>query len=487
MMNPVALAENHPLCRTNREGERVLPNGQVWIPQLLLLCFASQDPHRGERAAQPYRSKTPRPPRPRRQQQKVPPLPFLLSSRSSRRAASRCKLDGGDDERLRRRVRRRRPRRAVARTTSRRTSRRIAQRRRSRSRCRRPTPRFPPSFDGANPRAPLPLPRARQSQWMVRPIVEAHGWDHESGDRGLLLSTRGSCSATPSPGRLSGQLAKDKKDSNVGFEGQISSVAHTRKLVTTAGVDVQTVGKQLAYTARAETRWKFCAVEQESPPASSPRPSSAARSRSAPSSRIRWKVTPGAKLVVSAGAVSAPTRTSRTAATAKRRFCGTRDDPSNPNSQHRGHELHELARRRRARRETPCRSVTLGKDTQLTARANSELARRGAARRSAPPPTSACSSRGSGWCRILCALIGRVQRETDVMRLNRRNKREEGKCSTNTQHETHDVAREARRRGVIRALVIRRDDAARLDVHALSFATRPSVRSNPFYGIQSLY
>jgi GTP-binding protein EngB required for normal cell division len=42
LMNPVALAENHPLCRTNRAGERVLPNGQVWKPQLLLLCFASK-------------------------------------------------------------------------------------------------------------------------------------------------------------------------------------------------------------------------------------------------------------------------------------------------------------------------------------------------------------------------------------------------------------------------------------------------------------
>ena len=42
LMNPVALAENHPNCRKNREGERVLPNGQVWMPQLLLLCFASK-------------------------------------------------------------------------------------------------------------------------------------------------------------------------------------------------------------------------------------------------------------------------------------------------------------------------------------------------------------------------------------------------------------------------------------------------------------
>lgn len=38
---PTALVENHPICRTNRIGEKILPNGMAWRPQLLLLCFAS--------------------------------------------------------------------------------------------------------------------------------------------------------------------------------------------------------------------------------------------------------------------------------------------------------------------------------------------------------------------------------------------------------------------------------------------------------------
>ncbi|CAI9099637.1 OLC1v1036489C1 [Oldenlandia corymbosa var. corymbosa] len=41
LMNPIALVENHPNCSTNRDGNRVLPNGQVWKTQLLLLCFGS--------------------------------------------------------------------------------------------------------------------------------------------------------------------------------------------------------------------------------------------------------------------------------------------------------------------------------------------------------------------------------------------------------------------------------------------------------------
>ncbi|KAF3515317.1 hypothetical protein F2Q69_00000663 [Brassica cretica] len=42
LVNPVSLVENHPACRTNRAGQRVLPNGQAWKPHLLLLSFASK-------------------------------------------------------------------------------------------------------------------------------------------------------------------------------------------------------------------------------------------------------------------------------------------------------------------------------------------------------------------------------------------------------------------------------------------------------------
>jgi hypothetical protein len=41
-MNPVALVENHPSCQRNREGQKVLPNGQSWRHQMLLLCYSSK-------------------------------------------------------------------------------------------------------------------------------------------------------------------------------------------------------------------------------------------------------------------------------------------------------------------------------------------------------------------------------------------------------------------------------------------------------------
>ena len=116
-----------------------------------------------------------------------------------------------------------------------------------------PDPALPPSFDGANPAHRYRFLEPT-SQWMVRPVVEAHGWDHESGVEGFSVD-KSFVLRNKIPGAASGQLTKDKKEANVGFEGQLS-VAHTKRLITTAGVDVQTVGKQLAYTAR-RARWKF--------------------------------------------------------------------------------------------------------------------------------------------------------------------------------------------------------------------------------------
>ncbi|GKB73982.1 hypothetical protein Tco_0935394 [Tanacetum coccineum] len=40
LMNPVSLAENHQSCRKNKDGQKVLLNGQTWRPRLLLLCYS---------------------------------------------------------------------------------------------------------------------------------------------------------------------------------------------------------------------------------------------------------------------------------------------------------------------------------------------------------------------------------------------------------------------------------------------------------------
>ncbi|RRT42898.1 hypothetical protein B296_00040901, partial [Ensete ventricosum] len=96
LMNPVALVENHPSCRRNREGQKVLPNGLSWRSQMLLLCYSSkilseansllkvQDPSPGKLFGLRLRP---------------PPLPFLLSSLLQSRAHPKLPSDHhGDNE-----------------------------------------------------------------------------------------------------------------------------------------------------------------------------------------------------------------------------------------------------------------------------------------------------------------------------------------------------------------------------------------------------
>ncbi|PIN04628.1 Small monomeric GTPase [Handroanthus impetiginosus] len=40
--NPVLMVENHPSCKVNNSGKKVLPNGQVWMPQFMLLCICTK-------------------------------------------------------------------------------------------------------------------------------------------------------------------------------------------------------------------------------------------------------------------------------------------------------------------------------------------------------------------------------------------------------------------------------------------------------------
>jgi Toc86/159 family protein import component len=84
LSNPVALVENHPACRTNRAGQRVLPNGQIWKSQLLLLCFASKILAEANTLLKLQETATPG--KPFGQRPRVPPLPYLLSSLLQSRA-----------------------------------------------------------------------------------------------------------------------------------------------------------------------------------------------------------------------------------------------------------------------------------------------------------------------------------------------------------------------------------------------------------------
>ncbi|MCO5605833.1 hypothetical protein L7F22_060017 [Adiantum nelumboides] len=312
LMNPVSLVENHAACRRNRAGERVLPNGQVWKPQLLLLCFASKIL---AEANSLLKLQDNSPTKPFGVRSRVPPLPFLLSSLLQSRAQLKLpdeqvgtddeSEDESDDEaesdgeeeyddlppfrRLTRdelKLLDKEQRRTYAEELEYREKlfmkKQLKDERARKKELKRrlaalpkeavqyieenledenaaasvpvpmPDMALPPSFDSDNPTYRYRYLDAA-NQWLVRPVLETHGWDHDSGYDGLNVEKMFIVSKKI-PVSVSGQVTKDKKEANLQMECA-ASFKNGEGKVTQAGLDIQTIGKDLAYTLRSETRF----------------------------------------------------------------------------------------------------------------------------------------------------------------------------------------------------------------------------------------
>lgn len=312
LMNPVSLVENHSACRTNRAGQRVLPNGQVWKPHLLLLSFASkilaeantllklQDNPPGK----PFASRT-----------RSPPLPFLLSSLLQSRPPVKLPVEQfGDDDTLEDDLDEssdsedeseydelppfkaltkaqlaklpRAQRKAYydeleyrERLFMRKQLKEEKKRRKMMKKMQAAANNIPTEYQenveeesGGAASVPVPMPdlalpasfdsdnpthRYRyldsSNQWLVRPVLEPNGWDHDVGYEGINAE-RLFVVKKKIPISFSGQISKDKKDANLQME-VASTVKHGEGKATSVGFDLQSVGKDIAYTLRSETRF----------------------------------------------------------------------------------------------------------------------------------------------------------------------------------------------------------------------------------------
>ncbi|KAF5801801.1 putative small monomeric GTPase [Helianthus annuus] len=280
LMNPVSLVENHSACRTNRAGQRVLPNGQVWKPHLLLLSFASkilveanmllklQDSPPGK----PFAART-----------RAPPLPYILSNLLQSRPQLKLPHeqfgddDDGDDmdessdeesseydelppfkrltnsqlsklskaqkksyyDELEYREKLFMKKQLHEEKKQRKMMKKMAEAAKdfptdltdnveedSNGSATVPVAaqdmNLPASFDADNPTHRY---RALESanQWLIRPVLDPHGWDHDVGYEGInvehLLAVKQKI-----PISFSGQITKDKKDANLQME--VSSAKH---------------------------------------------------------------------------------------------------------------------------------------------------------------------------------------------------------------------------------------------------------------------
>ncbi|XP_072994082.1 translocase of chloroplast 159, chloroplastic-like [Typha latifolia] len=316
LMNPVGLVENHSSCRMNAEGERVLPNGVNWRPQMLLLCYSSkmlseadsliklQDPSPGKLYGFRFRS---------------PPLPSLLSSLLQSKAHPKLSTeqDGAngdsdidlddldaDQEDEEDEYDQLPPFKPLKKTHIAKLSKeqrrayfdeydyrvKLLQKKQWKEELRRlreikkrgkgnqdgfASSELPEDFDQENaPSAvPVPLPdmvlppsfdcdcptyRYRflepTSQLLARPVMDRYGWDHDCGYDGVSLE-ESLAVAGRFPAVVSVQVTKDKKEFSIHLDSSISA-KHGENGSTLAGFDVQPIGQQLAYVFRGETKFK---------------------------------------------------------------------------------------------------------------------------------------------------------------------------------------------------------------------------------------
>ncbi|MCD7468550.1 hypothetical protein HAX54_006894 [Datura stramonium] len=314
LMNPVSLVENHPSCRKNREGQKILPNGQSWRPQLLLLSYSMKILSEASALSKPedpfdhrklfgFRTRS-------------PPLPYMLSSMLQSRVHPKLSAEqGGDngdsdidlddlsdsDQEEEDEYDQLPPFKPLRKAQLAKLSKeqrkayfeeydyrvKLLQKKQFREELRRmkemkskgkeaaidygyaeeeadagaaapvavplPDMVLPPSFDSDNPAYRYRFLEPT-SQFLARPVLDTHGWDHDCGYDGVNVE-QSLAIASRFPAAVTVQITKDKKDFSINLDSSISA-KHGDNGSTMAGFDIQSIGKQLAYIVRGETKFK---------------------------------------------------------------------------------------------------------------------------------------------------------------------------------------------------------------------------------------
>ncbi|CAI0460262.1 unnamed protein product, partial [Linum tenue] len=234
LMNPVSLVENHPSCRKNRDGEKVLPNEDddeyEQLPPFKplrksQLSKLSKEQKRAYLEEYDYRVKL------LQKKQWKEELRRLkeMKKRGKRSAGDDYGYDMGEDG-------------ADA-----------DEENGGSAAVQVPLPDMvlPPSFDGDSPAYRYRFLEPT-NQLLARPVLDTHGWDHDCGygvnvEHSLAVQNR-------SPA-VTVQVTKDKKEFNLHLDSSVA-VKHGENGSSMAGFDIQNVGKQLAYIVRGETKFK---------------------------------------------------------------------------------------------------------------------------------------------------------------------------------------------------------------------------------------
>ncbi|TKY54794.1 Translocase of chloroplast 90 [Spatholobus suberectus] len=298
--NPVLLVENHSQCPKNIMGEKILPNGQVWRSQLLLFCICTKVLGDVNSLLKFQNSVELGPANSAR----IPSLPHLLSSLLRHRPVSN--LSGIDDEieeillsdkeeedeydqlpsiriltksqfeKLPKPLKKDYLDEMDYRETL------YLKKQLKEDYCRRreklllteqkflnsdnpddqqappepvllPDMAVPPNFD-----SDCYSHRYRclvsNDQWLVRPVLDPQGWDHDVGFDGINLET-GTEIKKNVYASVVGQMNKNKQDFSIQSECAAAYVEPWGPTYS-MGVDVQSTGKDLVCTVHSNTKFK---------------------------------------------------------------------------------------------------------------------------------------------------------------------------------------------------------------------------------------
>ncbi|XP_065849402.1 translocase of chloroplast 90, chloroplastic isoform X2 [Euphorbia lathyris] len=295
--NPVLLVENHPRCKKNFMGDKILLNGQAWKSEFLLLCLCTKilgDANKLLRFQGSIELGLP--------SSRVPSVPHLLSSLLRHRSASSPNEADRDSEEIlhsdadeedeydqlpsiriltksqferltkpqkndyldeleyretlylkkqfKEEARRSREKK-LSKVENSMDNNHDDNHQESPEAVLLPDMAVPLTFD-----SDCPAHRYRcittSDQWLVRPVFDPQGWDHDVGFDGINLETAMEINRNLIAS-ITGQMSKDKQNFSVQSEC-VAAYSDPQGPTYSVGLDVQSADKNLIYTLHSNTK-----------------------------------------------------------------------------------------------------------------------------------------------------------------------------------------------------------------------------------------
>ncbi|KAG8367462.1 hypothetical protein BUALT_Bualt16G0074600 [Buddleja alternifolia] len=291
--NPVILVENHPYCKVDNTGKKVLPDGQAWMSQFMLLCVCTkilgdvntllefQDsiqlgplgntrlpslPHLLSSLLKHHIQLSPgaedneidEPSEEEDDYDQLPPIRILTKAQFQKLTPSQKndyldELDYRETLYLKKQLKQEYNRREKKDNAD------VASDDNPDNQEGPPEPitlpdmSVPSSFDSDSP-----VHRFRclvtSDQWLARPVLDPHGWDHDVGFDGINLEISAEVKKNVIAS-VAGQMSKDKQDFNVQSESTVA-LLDSRGPMYSVGLDVQSAGKELICSVRSNAQMK---------------------------------------------------------------------------------------------------------------------------------------------------------------------------------------------------------------------------------------